>query len=626
MKQSIFIRKLIVEGEDYKRTFPFYEGLNIISGDRYTGKSLTLKLIDYCLGKSGSIDFNVQKELGMYCNRVYLQIDILGITYTIRRDLKKLYTRIYVYYCAFDDISLYIPQKMEYGELSKFIFDKLQVPEFKLERHIKHDTRKTLETISFRDVMRYVYIDQHELGTNNFLHHKDSTVSYKNKPTFQLLHSLIYPDLDNINQQIVDTKNSIENLKKEIDGLSLYLKERDAEDRAILEAQLKETSDAIGMKIKEKQEFLRRVNDKKATSNHIYNRLKAEVVKLNDLNFELEKKEKELKFNIGGKQNLLNDYEKEYEQLLATKEIMYHIKLDQHNHQCPLCRSYVATKDKPVENIETVDLAIEQLNGKMKMIKSVIENDKHKIDEVYKEIRLIDEQKKVFEKALNEYSVNVETPFLSEVESLNSLITSFRNKENILNDCIGVHNKIGQKYFDIRTLEGLLEQLENQKNNLKIEKSREIALMDYINDKYRALLRKFDFNTNSNTDYVDPEDYTPYYQGASVFSHESGGLLMCMQIAYLCAILCKKYDDAELRHPGFLMLDSVGKYLGTNVNARDRIDPKAYEAIYTALIVLSKYFQIFVVDNTPPNKVSRYIRYTFLKDGKGFIDLSANEV
>ena len=48
----IIITKLILQGTAYKRTLRFKDGLNIISGDKTSGKSLVLSLIDYCLGKS----------------------------------------------------------------------------------------------------------------------------------------------------------------------------------------------------------------------------------------------------------------------------------------------------------------------------------------------------------------------------------------------------------------------------------------------------------------------------------------------------------------------------------------------------------------------------------------------
>ena len=52
----------MLDGPEYRRTLAFDKGLNVISGEATSGKSLVLKLIDYCLGKSSKFDFSVQKN------------------------------------------------------------------------------------------------------------------------------------------------------------------------------------------------------------------------------------------------------------------------------------------------------------------------------------------------------------------------------------------------------------------------------------------------------------------------------------------------------------------------------------------------------------------------------------
>ena len=88
-------------------------------------------------------------------------------------------------------------------------------------------------------------------------------------------------------------------------------------------------------------------------------------------------------------------------------------------------------------------------------------------------------------------------------------------------------------------------------------------------------------------------------------------------------------------HPGFLMLDTLSKYLGTiqvesieqaEIKEEERInDPEVYEEIYKILIELSNKYQIIIVDNTPPEKVSGYTNYTFFSGEKGLINININE-
>ncbi|MEM5673477.1 hypothetical protein AAHB54_29910 [Bacillus cereus] len=120
MNKKIKIMKLVVEGDEYKRTLTFDNSLTIISGDGWSGKSLVLKLIDYCLGKRGKFDFNVQKELGQYCNEVYLEIKMGEQYFTILRPLKNNHTKIYLYYAPYNELKSYLPKILNYDELGIF--------------------------------------------------------------------------------------------------------------------------------------------------------------------------------------------------------------------------------------------------------------------------------------------------------------------------------------------------------------------------------------------------------------------------------------------------------------------------------------------------------------------------
>lgn len=49
-------------------------------------------------------------------------------------------------------------------------------------------------------------------------------------------------------------------------------------------------------------------------------------------------------------------------------------------------------------------------------------------------------------------------------------------------------------------------------------------------------------------------------------------------------------------------------------------DPEVYEEFYKIFIELSANHQIILVENKPPEKCNKYIKYVFLKGKKGFIN------
>ena len=133
--------------------------------------------------------------------------------------------------------------------------------------------------------------------------------------------------------------------------------------------------------------------------------------------------------------------------------------------------------------------------------------------------------------------------------------------------------------------------------------------------------------TDKSGAFIDPEKYIPYYKNASVYEHESGGLLECMQLSYLNAILS---NDEAIFHPKILLLDSISKYFGTNedqeIAEEEKInDPEVYLNIFYMLKELSEKAQIIVVENTPPTEMLDFVKYTFRSGENGFIDQKNNE-
>lgn len=631
MKKSIIINKLIVEGESYRRTLIFNKGLNIINGERTSGKSLVLRLIDYCLGKSGTIDLNVQKELAQYCDRVYLEIVINSDTFTFKRELKSKHTVISVYFDSFEKIELYTPKVINIKDLSKFMLDKLEIIEYQLTKHKRHDTKKEIETVSFRDMMRYVYINQHILGTNNFLENSNQAKSYKNQPAFKVLHNLIEADIDNIILKKVETENEIDELKKEIKGLQSYLRDKEAEDYSLLSDRKLELEHKIMQYDDNKKELIRKIEERQTIDNQTYSKINTQVINFSNEINKLELRKQELNISSTAKQLLLSEYKRELEELTATKEAMYNITIDKHELNCPLCKSKIINEFKNQGNstsISVIKQTEQQLKNKIHMLKDIINNEKGEISLLEKELRDVIQQKNTFDKALDEYSKNVQVPFIPEIDTINNIITQYKSRKEYIIELIRVHNKITEKYNMIGYLETVLEDLNKKLKDLRVDEDEKEQLMKFISNNYRNILQRFHFDVGNSHTYVDYNNFMPYYNDASVFKHESGGLLQCMQIAYLSSILFKKKDEPELSHPGFLMLDTLSKYLGTNDDGLNNkiSDPRVYEEIYKVLIEISESFQVIVVDNTPPKIAKDYIEYTFFSNKKGLIDLDENEL
>lgn len=647
----IILQRLIVQGVSYRRTIIFNEGFTIISGEKTSGKSLVLSLIDYCLGKTDNIDLTVQKELDAFCDQVFLELRINDEVLTLNRLLKERQSKIGIYFCSFKSLDEYTPKILDLKDAMQILMQKLNISEYKVIRHQRHSTKKELETISFRDIFRYVYIHQHELGTGDFLEKKNIFKSNKNPDAFKLMFSLVEIDKDILSVELVETQNEIEETRREISGLNSYLKDKDAEDHIILQAK----SDKVNASIKDHQRMKSSIiQDGKMSSsenneNKMYIKLKKELENISNKVFEHQHEKRNLQHSITSKMLLLEEYKVEEMEVNETLELNYKLVIPHQSIECPLCNSIVSDhQDKKLKNPETTEKMLikmkRELNSKINLINDLIEDESSEIEKIDKQINELVKKQDIFNEAIIEFSKLTEVPFLSQIDSINTIIHGLIKKSELVKEDLRIHHKIVEKEKHIDNLKKTESRLIKDIDKLQIDDKERIKTFDYLDTEYKEFMKRLKYNTAGET-YIHQEKLIPFYNGASVYSHESGGLLECMQISYLGAILKSKTKGYGTGHPGILMLDSLSKYVGTlksesqteedflvekesDIKVKDEItDPEVYEELYKILIELSTDYQVILVENTPPAQFGNiYTKYTFYEGEKGLINEDSNEL
>lgn len=646
------LRKLIVQGVSYRRTIAFNEGFTIISGEKTSGKSLVLSLIDYSLGKSSKIDLKVQEELNYHCDDVFLEFIIHDNIVTFNRSLKTKVSNINIYFCPFDKIDGYTPKILTLNEAMKFLMTELNINEYKIIKHKNHSAQKTLEVVSFRDLFRYVYINQHALGTHDFLENKSIFKKNKNPHAFKLMFNLIEKDTASLKEEIVETQNNLADDQKMILGLSAYLKDKNAEDFSDLTSRAKTLTVDISMKKKSKEVIINNSKSNKDNENKMYIGLKNDLEELANTISNYRKDKGKIEISINSKRILINEYESEIIELDATLELNYKLTIPNQNLECPLCNSTVATnsytKLHPAQNPEKILLKIRKdLQSKIKLMSTLIIKDMKKIVEIDANILRLNKKENILKSAMIEFSKETDVPFLSELNSINTLVNQMTKELETVKESMRIHRKIDEKNLNIEKLIAKIKRLEEELKKLNINEETKEEIFSFLDSEYKGFMERFKYPIKDDT-FIHQEHYIPFYAGSNVYAHESGGLLECMQLSYLAAILKSKDKGYAQGHPGILLLDSISKYVGTlrkdpnyisdtaetqqedsnlNISKKENLinDPEVYEEFYKILIELSSSHQIILVENTPPEEFHSYEKYTFLSGENGFIDLKANE-
>jgi hypothetical protein len=627
------LNRLIIEGDNYRRTLEFKKGLNIIQGDKYSGKSLVLNLIDYAFGKKENIPSKVQTELYEHCNYILLEISFNSLTMTFRRYLWKDKSTIEIFLCSTEEIKNYAPKTLNLEEFSKYLLNLLDIPEFKLLKHLRHSKEYTVETLSFRDLFRYIYVNQHELGTPNFMGINLPAKKNKNRLMFEILFEFLEFDSQNLVNKIKELENKKVGIEEQIRGLSSYLNEQQFMSKKDIQDIYDELLDQITEVVQHKTKLLSIISKSEQKNEDIYSKINNHINNLHEEILKLNLNKRNLEITIAQKENLISEYNEELNELLATKEANEILPKIEHNYKCPLCKQQVVIEEKIINNtIFSTDNLIKQLKDKIDTAqKSIAFSESLVVEKYNKKIARLLEEKMMYENAKTEYGQSIRTPYIPEIEAINKLLYDLSEKKIAVNEGIKIFNKIEEKMQTINaTVEKIAKIKEKLKENIISEEDKILKLRS-LEKRYKGFLLAFKQKVNDHV-YIDSNTYLPVYNSAGLQEHESGGMLLCMQLAYLFAVLFTKISNDHFSHPGFFMFDTISKYLGTikkdtidDNNVEKMLDPEVYEKIYTVLSRVGNKFQILVVENTPPNSFDNKVRYTFHSGEHGLVDLSKNE-
>ncbi|HGK4833798.1 TPA: exonuclease SbcC, partial [Klebsiella pneumoniae] len=214
------------------------------------------------------------------------------------------------------------------------------------------------------------------------------------------------------------------------------------------------------------------------------------------------------------------------------------------------------------------------------------------------------------------------TPFLTQRDSLLKEITSVSKKRETLVSSLKVRNRQEELLTKQKSLTDNIETLIEKLNDLRVNAPSIDGILSCLGDDLMTFLTDVKIKNRTGIS-ISKKHFSPIVRDRDYFNITSGGLRTIISIGYMSSIL-KSSIDSDINHPRFLMLDTIGKYLGKNLkakyasetNIKDDIDegisdPEKYENIYNALIEITNYAQkkrspcqIIVVDNDVPDQLS----------------------
>lgn len=638
MASSISINKLIVVGHEKNYTVEFYKGVNIIYGDSATGKSSILNLIDYLLGAK---KFDLYPEIESAGKYAVLDVDLNSNRYTIKRDIFNPKLPIEVYPCKFDDIDRYackkyLPTFAENSSFpgldyySNFLLDNLDLPKVKLKESPTKDDSK-LVRLSFRDIFKYCYVDQDTLGSKGFLKSENHAIQTKNKEVFKYIFNALDSNLSNLEGLLSEKTSERKAIEKKYELVADFLRESEFDTIHALD----DNVGKIDFQIKELKQEIERLNKNRVSDYEIFSIIKDELKNISFKRRDLLDQSKDRKLKVEKFTRLKNDYINDinkFKASIAANSVIGKISVEK--EICPICDNELdvslAKGRFTINDNEKISHEINLLKRRIRDADSIISRTKEDWDNINIQLKKLDEVESEAIKAQEKNTKELTSPYLAERDIYTTKLGELTQKRKEFINRLKVRNQHKHLSTSIKSLDIRISSIKDDIELLKKSAPSMSSILSELADYLHNYLKFVKIKSPNDISY-DSKSFSAKVRCIEYSSLTSGGLRTIVCIGYLCSLL-EASLNFQLNYPSFLMIDTVGKYLGKtkeqnyimtdNQKKADNMeavsDPLKYKNIYEFILALSEKFenqdrtcQIILVDNDVPDHI--------VKDLSGFI-------
>lgn len=632
---SILINHVIVVGRNKNYTVDFNPGVNIIYGDSATGKSGILNLINYLLG---SKKFKLYPEIEASARYAALDVTLNEDRYTIKRDIFDSSKAIEVYPCAFYQVENFSPvnylpnfnENAKYpdaGFFSDFLMDALNLSRVMLKEAPTKDDSKQVR-LSFRDLFKYCYINQDTLGSEQFLKSDSWSLQAKNKEVFKYIFNALDSNISNLEGQISEKSRERNNLEKVFTTVSQFLRDAQFETQHSLDDEVNSVDEEIRSVSKQLEEF----DEQQAQDSDIFTVVKTELENLAIERREIIEDMQELQLKIERFTRLKNDYINDINKYRASIAALQVIgEQEKVIELCPVCDNTldvnVAKTKFEIAPQEKINSEINTLKRRAKETENIASAARLEWEEFAVKLKQLDESERV---ALELQRKNTTTSeFQAERDVFSMKLGELNQRRQDLVSKLKIRNKQKSIANATNSLAKSIEILKSQLASLREHTPTMNEILEGLADNLSDYLKFVRIKSPTGISYDDRTFY-PRVRDIEYSDITSGGLRTIVGIGYMCALM-EEALKREMSYPSFLMIDTVGKYLGKTKEQKYEVtsnpvadlneavsDPQKYQNIYEYLIKVAGQYdtsgrvcQFILVDNDVPDYI--------IEDLKGFI-------
>ncbi|MFE4110583.1 AAA family ATPase [Kosakonia sp. YIM B13611] len=603
---TLIIDKLEIMGLTKSYEIFFKDGINIIWGDLDCGKSSILGIIAYCLGAS---NLDSYEELETKAHSARVSVTINGDKYIFERSLfnpdsyikgfKKKINPAGPSVILSPDLDGDAPD----GYIAFYIMGLMGLPIAKIKVS-PSKTDSTLNRVSFKDVLKFLYLKQKEIASDTMLNMSEKYRYVKNKEILKFLLNIHNDLISEIEAELAENQKELNSKKNERKDILKFLGnigfEQLSEDTFVNESYEIELTD-LEKKITEiKNDY----NSASGTTELVERRLK----ELNDIVITCNEVISNLNDDLSNFIKLRNSYNEEKQSITLSLKLHkdFHTPLDI-DIKCPLCKHIQRSNEvDSTISVEYMNSEKSSLNKKILSLNDYIEKTRNKLETNIKTLQktrgeIHDLQYSFDDSYARQVSELVETISLLENYKAN-LIAENKIKER---DTI-IQNKIDMLSSEEKNLQKAIDILNVRLIEAKEKSEGKDKIISKLSKIFRWLMKNSLLQNVSNSQVNDNLDFI--VRDKILTELTSGGVRTITSLStYMSFLIFSITNDSNI--PSLLMIDTpgnnIGRYRTVNTNG-DEIasDQKIYERVYEQLSKInelankkSRKFQVIIVDN-----------------------------
>lgn len=640
---SILISKLVLVGHRKNYSVDFHSGVNIIFGDSATGKSSILELINYLLGSS---KFIYDEEIETSVQYALLELTLNDVVYVVKRDIFQPTRLIEVSKASLENLSSVFAKKYAPsfdgvagpdGYYSDFLLSALDLPILKVKEAPSREDSGMVR-LSFRDVFRYCYLHQDDVGSKQLLHVGNWARSAKNRQALRYIFNVLDSNIAELDGEVAAARSHATDLLRKYKSVSDFLRETQFES----EGDLTEILDNLNQQANFLRDELKRINQSMTADSETHTILKdsLELLVAKELAAEGESREAEL--SIERFSRLKNDYTVDIQKIKSIQQARTVIGQEVDDaFNCPICNSEVNLTDIHdkwlLNDADKANHEIRALSGRIRDLDILISADRDKLYRLKHELYNIRADQEKARRLLDKEAAAMISPFLSQRDGISSELATVIEKIRQSSHSMKVRNQQKSLFDDVERASARIDALEEKLTKLKKNSPSIAQILSELSDTLSKYLVFVGIRSPRETS-LNSSTFLPMHRNRHYPDITSGGLRTVLSIGYYMSIF-EQSLSAPINIPPFLMIDTVGKYLGKTqgqYTETDRSadvtegvsDPSKYNNMYEYMISLAdkaaltqRHCQIILVDNDVPvsirEKYAGFVNAQYSSVGEG---------